>query len=165
MADPALPQDDTTPLSPAQFRGMFPAFADSAKYPDVMLVLWAGVAVSMVGASRWGEQVQLGRALFIAHNLTIDGMSGAEAARGGFAGLLRGPIVSESGDKVSVAFATANLMDPSAGHWNMTVYGVRYWSLMRIFGAGPIQVAPCITDGQAGAYGGPLFGEFGNGYQ
>ena len=138
------------PITPAQFRTDFPAFANASKYPDALITLWATVAPLLLDANRWGGLYQIGQELFIAHNLVLDGMAGAEAARGGLVGFAKGPVSSESGDKVSVGYDTGAAMMDGAGHWNMSTYGIRYIMLVRMIGAGPVQVGPGTFQDQSG---------------
>ena len=46
---------------------------------------------------------------------------------------------AKSVDKVSVSYDTQASVSPDAGHWNLTIYGQRMWTLIQMFGAGPVQ--------------------------
>lgn len=142
----------TTPLLPEQFRTQMPAFRDSAAYPDEMINMWAGYAPMFVNAARWGDAYELGQRLWIAHQVTLDGIGNEEGARGGLVGFVRGPISSESGDKVSISYDTAAAMEEGAGHWNLTVYGLRFVQLARMFGSGALQVGPSEFGPTLGGY-------------
>jgi hypothetical protein len=124
-----------------------------------MINLWANVAPSLIDAIQWGDLFGIGQELFIAHMLTLDGMANAEAARGGLVGYARGALASEGGDKVSVSYQGSAMME-GAGHWNMTLFGIRYWQLMRLVGTGAIGVGP---NPFAGAAPGVLGGGWGMG--
>lgn len=134
-------------VTPSQFTTDFPAFADATKYSPAMITLWATAADLLLDPTRWGDLYTLGEELFIAHNLILDGMAGAEAARGGLVGFAKGPVASEGGDKVSISYAVTAAMEEGAGHWNMTTFGMRYWDLMRMAGAGTVQVGPACFGG------------------
>jgi uncharacterized protein DUF4054 len=145
-------------ITPSQFRADFPAFASTIRYPDAMVTLWATVAPSLLDANSWGDLFTIGQELFIAHNLVLDGMAGAEAARGGLVGFARGALASETGDKVAVTYQGSAMLE-GAGHWNMSTYGMRYWQLMKMVGAGAVQVSP---DPFGGALAGPYGWNYGN---
>lgn len=133
-------------ITPTQFRVDFPAFASLTKYPDALVSLWAGIAPLLLDETAWGDLFPIGQELFIAHNLVLDGMAGVEASRGGLVGFAKGAIASESGDKVSVTYQGTAMLE-GAGHWNMTIYGMRYWQLMRMVGTGVVMSVPCAPGG------------------
>ncbi|MNK60445.1 hypothetical protein D3C87_795790 [compost metagenome] len=71
-----------------------------------------------------------------------------------------GPISSASVDKVSYSrdARAANL--PDAGDFNLTAWGLRWYRLMRMAGAGPVQVSvpPGGTNSPYPGYGWPGVG-------
>ena len=148
-------------ITPTQFRTDFPAFANTTVYPDTSVNIWAITADLLLDANAWGDLLSIGEELFIAHNLVLDGMGNAEGQRGGLVGFAKGPVSSESGDKVSISYAVQAAMEEGAGHWNMTSYGQRYWALMRMVGTGVVMAVP-DTMGYGGFGYGWNFGNPGN---
>lgn len=145
-------------ITPSQFRTDFPEFASTTYYPDSVINLWATVAPSLLDANQWGDLFNIGQELFIAHMITLDGMSIAESQRGGLVGYAKGAVASESGDKVSVSYQGSAML-PDAGHWNMTTFGQRYWQLMQLVGTGVVGVGPNPFGSLCGA--GPFVWGFG----
>ena len=43
-------------------------------------------------------------------------------------------------DDVSFSYDSASAAELNAGHWNSTIYGKRYIALVRMVGAGPVQI-------------------------
>jgi hypothetical protein len=123
----------------AEFRTMFPAFADTAAYPDALTSAWMNTAMLRVNEQRWGDLYNTGVYLVLAHTLVLDARDQAAAEAGGIPGEMNGSISAKSVDKVSVSYSdTATL--PGGGDWNLTTYGVRYKSLARLMGAGGLQL-------------------------
>lgn len=127
-------------ITPQQLRSDYPEFVSTTTYPNSQLEYWLKFAYLMLNADRWGEMLDLGAALFVAHHVTIEARNQATAANGDIPGEQTGPLSSKSVDKVSISYDTGSGIEPGAGHWNLTVYGTRFIRLMRMFGAGPIQI-------------------------
>lgn len=126
----------------AQFRANFPAFADAAKYPDPEVQFWLDLAYQQHDPARWGEILDFAVQLYVAHNLAIDGAQGASGSgSGGVPGAVVGPVSSASVDKVSYSRDARIAYLPDAGSWNLTTWGLRWYRLMRMAGAGPVQVS------------------------
>lgn len=121
-----------------EFRGNFTVFDDSSKYPDLEIDFWMGLAEKLHSADRWGELLPYGLQLFVAHYLSVDAAS--KLAPGGVLGQIVGAITSASVDKVSYSRDASAASDPAAGHWNLSSFGVRWRSLSRMVGTGPVQV-------------------------
>lgn len=122
------------------FRNRFPEFASTAIYPNSSIDFWLQFATLMLNAQRWAEALDMGKCLFIAHNLVLEAKAQAEAAAGGVPGVTTGPVSAKSVDKVSINYDTAAGIVPDAGHWNNTIYGTRFIKLARMMGSGPMQV-------------------------
>jgi hypothetical protein len=128
------------PVTVAEFRAAFPAFSDVTKYPDAEINFWINLGNLLVAnAYRWGDLQSYGIMLFVAHNLALEAMSTGSGG-GGTPGAIVGPLTSGSVDKVSYSRNPGVAMDPKNGHWNLTSYGLRYIQLVRMVGAGPVQV-------------------------
>lgn len=150
-------------MTSAQFRADFPEFSSTAVFPDSGVNYWLNIATLMLNASRWGNLLDLGTELFIAHNIVLEAQAQQTSTVGGLPGLNRGAISAESVDKVSLSYDTNATLELEAGHWNLTVFGTRFIHLSRMMGAGPIQVGAGCGLGVAGAvsgsgaWPGPLF--------
>lgn len=144
-------------LTPAQLRTDFPEFASTVVYPTSQVTFWITLAYKLLNAQRWGNVLDQGVELFVAHNLAIEARAQADAAKGGIPGQQVGPVSSKSVDKVSMGYDTGSGIEPGAGHWNLTIYGTRFVRLMRMFGAGPVQVGiGAVPVGSGQAWPGPI---------
>jgi len=124
---------------------MFPEFGTTpgtGAYTDARIQIWITVAEKFLTSSRWDTLIDLGTALFVAHYLVLDGTNQAAAQVGGSIGQTTGPLSSKSIDKISAAYETAAVTFENAGHWNLSTYGIRFYGLMRMVGAGGIEIAP-----------------------
>lgn len=135
------------PVTLGGFRAQLAAFADSTTFPDADVEFYLRIANGTVNADRWGDLYASGVCLLVAHYITLAAVNNHTNEMGGIGGLRAGPIASESGDKVSVSFATNAVTDPKAGDFNATTWGRQYWNLAMLMGAGPLQVGvPSPTD-------------------
>jgi hypothetical protein len=142
----------------ASFRQNYPEFASVAKYPLSGFTYYANLAGLLLNATRWGNLIDVGTELFIAHNLAIEAQAQAAAASGSPPGISAGPISAKSVDKASVNYDTNAGLEQDAGHWNLTTYGTRFIKLARMAGAGPVQIGAngCVPPlSSAGAWPGP----------
>jgi Protein of unknown function (DUF4054) len=111
--------------------------------------------------------------MWVAHQIVLDKQAAAAAATGGDPGTKIGIVSSKSVNGVSVGFdvgaTTGGVMQADAGYYNQTIYGQRFYRLMRIRGSGPIQLgigqAPpflffnsCGPLGSGNAWAGPYPG-------
>lgn len=152
----------TTAEQVTNFRQAFPEFSDGVLYPNSLVLQWVTVANTIVNNTRrWGSLIELGRQLFVAHNMVLERKALDAAAAGGVPGGASGPVNSKSVDKVSVGYDTGAAAEDEAGQWNLTIYGQRYIRLARMVGIGGIQVG---TGGNAvpGSWSGPWTGNFPN---
>lgn len=131
----------TTPtVTLSQFRADMPAFADSSVVDDPTILFWLNFADLALDANRWGAWLPMGIKMFVAHNAAVDAEAGMEAARGLPPGFSKGVINNESVDKASAGYDTTSVLDPKAGHWNLTIYGQRYYRMVQMIGAGPVHI-------------------------
>lgn len=123
-----------------QFRINFSEFCDNVIYRDSDIQFWMDYAALLLNANRWKSLLDLGTQLFVAHNLVLEQQAKAASANGGSPGVSTGIISAKSVDKVSISYDTNSAQEKDAGQWNLTTYGTRYYRMMRMFGAGPLQV-------------------------
>jgi len=123
----------------SEFRTAFPEFADGVKYPDTLVQLWLDVSVRLVNADRWAELTNLGIMLATAHSVVIGARSAAAAAKGLPPGGVAGIQSSKSADGLSASYDVSSVTEQGAGQWNSTVYGTRYFQMLKLMGAGPLQ--------------------------
>ncbi len=129
-----------TVLTIAQFRTDFSAFANTTRFPDPELTFWLTLGNLLLNASRWGDVLNFGLELYMAHNLSLEAMAQKQAAGGGIPGAASGMLNSKSIDKVSAGYDTSSVAEEFGGNWNLTTYGQRLYRLMQQFGAGPLQI-------------------------
>jgi hypothetical protein len=122
------------------FRQDFPEFANTTDYPDAQVTFWLGVGGKLLRAERWFDLLDQGLELFTAHHLAIGAKDQATASAGGIPGAVQGNVSSKSVDKVSVSYDASRVTYDDAGFWNMTTYGLRYWNLLMLVGAGGVQL-------------------------
>lgn len=125
------------------FRADFPEFGTSpgtGAFTDARITFWLSIAALMLNSCRWSDLLDHGTELFVAHHLTMDFNNQRAAAVGGQIGQTSGPLASKSVDKVAASYSTGEVTLETAGHWNLTTYGLQFYQLMKMMGAGPIQV-------------------------
>ncbi|MDP3351819.1 MAG: DUF4054 domain-containing protein [Hydrogenophaga sp.] len=127
-------------VTPATFRQHFPEFASVVSYPDPQVQFWIDVAGKLLPADRWADLIDDGTELFTAHHLAIGKRDQDAAAIGGTPGAINGPQTSKAVDKVSASYDTGAVTYEGAGFWNATMYGIGFWRLARMIGAGGIQL-------------------------
>lgn len=152
----------TTAERVVNFRQAFPEFANGPNYPTAELTVWFTVAEEFVNNKvRWKKLLELGRQLFVAHNLVMNRRNQDAVANGGIPGEATGPVNNKSVDKVSVGYDVNAAAIEGAGNWNLTSYGQRYIQIARMVGIGGLQIG--IGCGPAyGAWTGPWSGNFPN---
>ena len=144
-------------LTSQQFRADFSEFSSTTIYPNAMVNFYINLSAGMLNVNRFLDQYIYAQELFTAHCITIEAKSLKEASTNGIPGTMSAGIPSsKTVDKVAITYDIATIMDPNAGHWNMSTYGIRLWQMMRIFGAGPIYVGAGAAPVLSGpAYVGP----------
>lgn len=112
------------------FINIFPEFANLVSYPIARVDFWLDFSKDFVNSARWGTKTNYGICLLTAHQLFMDSRNGQT----------KGVIKNKSVDSVSYS-ADVNLTTmKKAGYYNNSSYGVQYWQLSQLFGAGPISV-------------------------
>lgn len=125
-------------LTVAQFREMFPVLTE-ALFPDTAVQIRLTMASEFFSSNRWGDGDirDYAMGLYCAHYLTA---YGSQAECGGSQGSAMGVVSSKSVDGASVSFDTSSTTWSDAGFWNATPYGRELFFLMRIYGAGAVQL-------------------------
>lgn len=134
-------------VTDAQFRAAFPVYKDPLVYPDDQVNFYLTLGYKMHNPDRWGDLLDFGVMLWAAHSMSLDAAGAAAAASGGLPGAIRGTVTSMSADGLSWSRDIGSAVDPAAGHWNLSTYGLRWRNLMNLIGAGPLYVgAPGLYD-------------------
>jgi hypothetical protein len=126
-------------ITTAQFRADFPEFSSTELFPNSGIDFWLAFGYRMVNADRFQSNLDIGVELFVAHFITLEARNSLAAGSGGIPGQSSGIISSKSVDKVSISYDTGTGVYDGAGHWNLTNYGTRFYWMIQMFGAGPIQ--------------------------
>ena len=127
----------------AGFRQAFPSFTE-ALHPDARVAFHLRVAGLRLPPDRWGDFLEDGTGLYVAHHLTLeakaaqakDGTGGIDAA----AGALASESVSVGSVSKSKSYASAAPVNPDAAHWNATIYGQQFRDLVSVVGMGGVQL-------------------------
>lgn len=121
------------------FRKRFPSF-DADTYPDTAIAVRLQLAGAFFKRAHWPNHDVRAHVmgLYVAHYLTAQG---SRAAGGdGAEGASLGVISSKSVDGASVSYDTGIAAESGAGFWNATPYGRELYQLLRVFGAGALQI-------------------------
>jgi hypothetical protein len=105
-----------------------------------MVNFWIQYAAIFLPRHRWRQALPLGISLYVCHNLSLEGLAGAEGANGAPPGMTVGPIVSKTVGDLTITYDAALGMNEGDGHWAMTKYGTMFLKLARQFGNGPVQL-------------------------
>lgn len=135
-------------VTTAQFLLDFPQFDTSTVTdPDLVqispdsITFWLGVADKMLSPTRWGNMRDLAQEMFAAHNVILEVLSTRDMDVGGVPGVATGMVAGKNAGDLSIAYNNQAVLEPTASHWNYTIYGQRLYRMMMVFGAGPIQVS------------------------
>jgi hypothetical protein len=130
------------PATTADFRVAFPAFKDTIAFPSAQIDFYLSIGYKMHAPDRWGNLLDYGVMLWAAHSLSLDAQGAGVAP-----GTVRGTVTSMSADGLSWSRDISTAVDPKAGHWNLSTYGLRWRQLVNVVGAGPVYVgAPTLYD-------------------
>lgn len=126
-------------VTPASFRQNYPEFSQ-AVYPDPAVNYYLVIAGKLLNERRWLDMIDVATELFVAHHLVLERQAQKAAATGAVPGQNSGALASKAVGPVNASYDTNAGIEEGAGHWNLTTYGTRFMNLVRMFGAGPIQV-------------------------
>ena len=124
----------------ATFRQRFPEFSSEINYPDAQIQFWLDYSLVLLPADRWQDQIEYGTGLLTAHHLVIGRKNQLAADAGGVGGGVTGVQTSKSVDKVSASYDAGAVTIEGAGFWNMSSYGIQFYQLAQMIGAGGIQL-------------------------
>lgn len=127
-------------ISESSFREQMPVFADAAQYPSFQFNFYLNLGKKLLNEERWEDLLDYGLTLFIAHYLTLHKRGMDAASVGGDAGKIVGNETSKAVDSVSKSMDVSGVIISDAGHWNQTTWGVQFYQLMMMAGAGGIQL-------------------------
>jgi hypothetical protein len=122
------------------FRTNFPEFKDTEKYPTSMIEFWGGLAQLQVRSCIWKSAWLQGVSLYVAHELVLATQNVKASGFGGSPGQQGGIANSKTVGQGTIAFDAQSSSEKNAGFWNLTTYGKQFYRLVRIFGAGAIQL-------------------------
>jgi hypothetical protein len=125
-------------VTATSFRQQFQAFSDPSVYDDATINSYINIAVDLLDANRWAEQLDYGTSLFTAHHLVLIARDNAFVSAGGIPGTVQSIINQKQVDKVSVSYDTQEVLIKGGDYWNMTSYGIRFLHMARMMGAGGI---------------------------
>lgn len=120
------------------FRSAYPEF-DSLQYPDAAVLVRLKLAEKFFSEELWPDEDVRAHCigLYAAHFLAAHG-SRAAGGEGG-AGVT-GVVSSKSVDGASISYDVGSTVEQGAGFWNATPYGRELYQILRVFGAGAVQL-------------------------
>lgn len=121
-------------VTPVEFITNFSEFGNAANYPVSQIQFWLNTAYKRLPARPWGDLLDLGAQLYVAHNLALEFQNGKQAGNGIQPGQQTGPLNSKSVDKVAMGYDTGAGSIDGGGNYNLTNYGTRFLELVDIVG-------------------------------
>ena len=114
-----------------KFLAIFPEFSDLDLYPEEKITFWLDYSTHFVNTARFKQLTDTAIALVCAHQLTLANMNGR----------VQGNVTGSSVDSVSESYDLSAIQKERSGHWNLTMYGLQYIQLVKLYGAGPAQIS------------------------
>ncbi len=105
-----------------------------------MVDFWVSFISLQLDPNVWNRSWNVGVSLYLAHELTLAGQNGQSAKFGGTPGQQGGVATQKSVGSVSVQYDAQSMSEKDAGYWNLTTYGKQFIRLVRIYGAGAVQL-------------------------
>ena len=127
-------------LDESTFRQKMPMFADVDQFPSAQFNFYLKLGMKLLPESRWDDLLDDGLTFYVAHYLTLYARDMAFVDVGGIGGKVVGNETSKSVDGVSKSMDVSSVLNADAGHWNQTAYGIQFYQLMMMVGAGGIQL-------------------------
>ena len=127
-------------IDESSFRAQMPMFASVEDYPSPQFNFYLRLGVKLLPELRWDDLLDDGLALFVAHYLVLFKRSMLAADIGGDVGKVVGNETAKSVDSVSKSMDVSSVTLADAGQWNQTTFGVQFWQLAMMMGAGGVQL-------------------------
>lgn len=127
-------------LDESTFRQTMPAFASVDDYPSAQFNFYLKLGVKLLPESRWDDLLDDGLTFFVAHYLVLYARDMSFVDIGGIGGKVVGNETAKSIDGVSKSMDVSGVLMTDAGHWNQTIFGIQFYQLMQMIGAGGIQL-------------------------
>lgn len=127
-------------LDESTFRQTMPAFASVDDYPSAQFNFYLKLGVKLLPESRWDDLLDDGLTFFVAHYLVLYARDMSFVDIGGIGGKVVGNETAKSIDSVSKSMDVSGILMTDAGHWNQTTFGIQFYQLMQMIGAGGIQL-------------------------
>lgn len=122
------------------FRAAFPEFTNTTKYPDAQLTFWSAFAEAQLPLCVWKDTKPFAVYLYTAHEITMAYQNVQSSTSGGTPGVQGGIANTKTVGSVTVGYDQTLNSEKDAGWWNNTNYGKQLYRLIKIFGAGAIQL-------------------------
>ena len=113
-------------LTLARFYQFFKVFEDVNVYSPAIVSAWLQYAFTNTSAQKFGANHELAMALLAAHMI--------EYGRQG--GSVDGLMTSNNVDGVQFSVDVDAVTNAGAGHYNQTTYGIQFWQMCQMHGAG-----------------------------
>lgn len=127
-------------VTPTSLRTDFIEFANAVTYPDATIAFWIAVAGRLLRAEVWQDMLDNAVELFVCHQLTVAARNTRAANAGGIPGQSVGVLTSKSVDKASAGYDVSKITLDNAGFYNLSTYGIQFFQLGQMFGAGGVQL-------------------------
>ncbi len=122
------------------FRAGFPEFRDTVIYPTSQIEFWAELAELQLPETIWKNLWQKGVSLYVAHEITLAAQNVRTSSAGGAPGQSGGTANTKTVGSATIGYDAQTTTEKDAGFWNLTNYGKQLYRLIKIFGAGGIQL-------------------------
>jgi Protein of unknown function (DUF4054) len=123
-----------------KFRAGFREFDDVVKYPDAQVDFWSSLGALLLKECVWGDTWQYAMSLYVAHQITLASRNELTAALGGTPGTFNGPMNTKTVGGATAGYDSQAVTELGGGFWNLTNYGKQLYHLIKVFGAGAIQL-------------------------
>lgn len=105
-----------------------------------MLTFWATLAESLLLEDIWQDTYEFAVKLYVAHEVAIAANNLKASQGSGTPGTFGGIASQKAVGGASISYDQSTTTEKNAGWWNMTIYGRQLYRLIRMFGAGCVQL-------------------------
>lgn len=120
----------------SDIRKFYRQFKDIGIFTDYVIGVFLAKASTSLDPIVWGGLLDYATQLYVAHHLTLWARNDQAAAMGGSPGEIKGPLTSRTVDKVSSSWDSRAASYEGEAFWNLTAYGVEFWSMAKNRGGG-----------------------------